>query len=322
MSLLVLTAGCSQTRAASAEAKVVASTGCFDFDALPDWAKTLRDPQGGARPAAMADAFFARFSQATLARYRQSLECAFIRYEANGVTVSGFFAKPATAGRGKLPAVIYNRGGNGDLGRVNFAQLFTQVLPLAERGFFVIGSQYREEDEFGGKDVDDVLALLDLIDARPEVDGNRVGMMGHSRGGLQTVIAASRSDRFKAIALLGAPADLLEDLRLRPDMARVYERRIPNYSDDPVAALRVRSPLTLLEAMPAAMPVLILHGGADERAHPENALRLASRLLELRRTYKLVIYPDADHALSRLEPEVRDELARWFGTYLADPAVR
>ena len=320
--MLVLAVCCSQAEVASAEARIIASTSCFDFDALPDWAKTLRDPQGGARPAASADAFFARFPREALARYRQSLECAFISYEAIGVTVSGFFANPASAGRGKLPAVIYNRGGNGDLGRVNFAQLFAQVLPLAERGFFVIGSQYREEDEFGGKDVDDVLALLDLIDGRPDVDGKRIGMMGHSRGGLETVIVASRSDRFRAIALLGAPADLLEDLRLRPDMARVYERRIPNYSDDPAATLRARSPLDLVEALPPAMPILVLHGGADERAHPANALRLASRLQELQRKYKLVIYPDADHALSGLEAEVRDELARWFGTYLADPAAR
>jgi dipeptidyl aminopeptidase/acylaminoacyl peptidase len=304
------------------KARIIDSTDCFGFDTYDDWKKAVRDRPAAAQPAMSEEAFATRFPPEAFTRYRQTLECAFIKYDVNGVVVSGFFAKPTNAGDGKLPAVIFNRSGNGDLGRVNFAQILAQLMPLASRGFFVVGSQYRDADEFGGKDVDDVLALLDILDAHPDVAGDRIGMMGFSRGGIETVIAGARSDRIKAIALLGTPSDLLEELRLRPDMERVYTRRIPNYSSEREQTLRARSPLHLVERLPPATPILILHGGKDERAHPANALKLASRLQDLGREYKLVIYPGGDHAMSRYEPEVREELARWFATYLAEAAVR
>lgn len=292
---------CSDSRAdtMAAKARIVDSRDCFALDA--------RDPSA------------ARVPREILTGYQQTIECAFFEYEANGVVVSGYSARPARSGAARLPVVIYNRGGNGELGRINFAQMTLQVMPLASRGFFVIGSQYRDEDEFGGSDVDDVLALLDLIDARADLAGDRVGMMGFSRGGIETVIAATRSDRIEAIALLGTPSDLLEDLDSRPDMKRVYERRIPNYSSGREEALRARSPLHLVEKLPPGLPILILHGGKDERARPENASRLASRLQELGRTYKLVVYPDGDHAMNGHTSEMREEVARWFETHLVDP---
>jgi dipeptidyl aminopeptidase/acylaminoacyl peptidase len=297
--ILLFACGGTPAETTAPKARIVESRDCF--------AAGAHDPSA------------ARVPREILAGYQRTIECAFFVYETNGVVVSGFSARPAGSRAARLPAVIYNRGGNGELGRVNLALMTLQVMPLASRGFFVIGSQYREQDEFGGSDVDDVLALLDLIDARADIAGDRVGMMGFSRGGIETVIAATRSDRFEAIALLGTPSDLLEDLEYRPDMERVYERRIPNYSSGREEALRARSPLHLVERLPAGLPILILHGGKDERARPANASRLASRLLELGREHKLVIYPDGDHAMSGHGAELREEVARWFETYLVDP---
>ncbi len=300
--VLLLGCGGTQAETTAQKTRIVDSRDCF--------ASGAQDPS------------VARVPREILTGYQQTIECAFFEYEANGIVVSGFSARPAGPLAARLPVVIYNRGGNGELGRINFAQLTMQVMPLAARGFFVIGSQYRDADEFGGRDVDDVLALLDLVDARVDVAADRVGMMGFSRGGIETVIAATRSDRFDAIALLGAPSDLLEDLESRPDMERIYERRIPNYSSGREAALRARSPLHLVEKLPPGLPILILHGGKDERARPLNASRLASRLQELGRKYKLVIYPEGDHAMSGYRSETREEVALWFEAYLGDPAAR
>jgi dipeptidyl aminopeptidase/acylaminoacyl peptidase len=287
--------------AAAAELDVVmrGEGDCFRFESFAAWAKVMPAPARS-------------LTREKFDHFRATIRCSFFSYEVDGVAVSGFSAMPKDTQERRLPAIIYNRGGNGELGRVTFARMAEDIFPLASRGFFVIGSQYRDADEFGGKDVDDVLALLTIIDRRADVAADRIGMMGFSRGGVTTMLAASRTTRLKALVMMASPADLHAELGVRPDMEKVFERRIPGYAANKEALLRARSPLFVLDDVPAAVPILLLHGGADERARPQNALQLAARLQELKRTYKLVVYPDGDHALSGFGPEVNAEIARWF----------
>lgn len=303
--LLLFSAVADAADSPALEVAVGEEADCFRFETYDAWVDSI--------PAAGAAAGLTREKYDL---YRGTITCAFFSYTVDGVVVSGFSAMPKTAVDGKLPAVIYNRGGNGPLGRVTFARMMEDIFPLAARGFFVVGSQYREEDEFGGKDIDDVLALLTIIDRREDVAADRIGMLGFSRGGVTTMVAASRTSRIKALVLKGSPTDLYADLSARPDMEKVLERRIPGYSANKEAALRARSPLFLVEKIPAEMPILILHGSADARSRAENALQLATRLQALNRPYKLIIYPEGDHALRKFEFEVNAEVANWFESRL------
>jgi dipeptidyl aminopeptidase/acylaminoacyl peptidase len=281
---------------------------CFRFDTYEKWNEFIRARQSGSAAPAIP--------KETYDGYRESIDCTFFTYTVDGVEVAGFSARPREAAGQPLPAIIYNRGGNGRLGQVTFAGMLAEIFPLASRGFFVLGSQYREAEEFGGRDIDDVLALLTLIDRRPDVMGDRIGMMGRSRGGIMTMLAGTRSARIKAMILVGTPTDLLADLRARPDMESVYARRIPNYAADKEAALRERSPLFVADRLVTNAPILILHGTADERARTANALQLAMKLQELKRPYKLVVYPGGDHSLRTFDAEVRKEISLWFESHL------
>jgi dipeptidyl aminopeptidase/acylaminoacyl peptidase len=303
--------------AAPKEISVLSSGDCFRYPSYDEWIEFLRSSERPGASAASPVADPARsFPRAAYENFQATIECTFFRYLVDGAEVNGFTARPRERGSEKIPALIYNRGGNGPAGQVTFTRLLTEIFPLAAKGYFLIGSQYRVLDEFGGKDVDDVLALVTLIDQQPQVDGERIGMLGWSRGGLMTISATSRTDRVRAIAIVGTPADLHDDLRLRPDMEAVYVRLIPGYLKNKEAALRARSPLSLVASLPAGMPVLILQGGADQRTRPVNALRLAMKLAELDRTYKLVVYPRDDHGLRAHQAEARQEILDWFGAEL------
>jgi dipeptidyl aminopeptidase/acylaminoacyl peptidase len=309
--LVVLAFEVGAARAATASGPTVVLTredDCFQFDTYENWMESIRARQpGSAGPSIPKENYD---------RYRESIDCRFFTYSVDGVEVAGFSARPREPAGRPLPAIIYNRGGNGRLGQVTFAGMLAEIFPLASRGFFVIGSQYREAEEFGGRDIDDVLALFTLIDRRPDVMGDRIGMMGRSRGGLMTMLAGTRSSRIKAMVLIGTPTDLLADLRARPDMEIVYARRIPNYAVDKEAELRARSPLFMADRLATDAPILILHGTADERARTANALQLAMKLQELKRPYKLVVYPGGDHALRAFDAEVRREISVWFESHL------
>ena len=71
---------------------------------------------------------------------------------------------------GKYPCIIYNRGGNRDFGALKVDQRSLNLAKLASHGYIVIASQYRGDggsegqEEFGGKDVNDVLNLMDVLE--------------------------------------------------------------------------------------------------------------------------------------------------------------
>src|SRR5262245_6799354 len=176
------------------------------------------------------DPYFDRMtSREEFERYKRELDCQWILYaSSDGLLVNGYMMVPAQAraeGR-RLPVIIYNRGGNTNFGAMTFGRLLNEFAPLALRGYVVIGSQYRGlrsslmgptpdlgRDEFGGKDVDDVMALFGIIDSLPYADPKRIGLYGWSRGGMESFLVARRTPRVSAM-VVGGPlldfADVLE----------------------------------------------------------------------------------------------------------------
>lgn len=271
--------------------------------------------------------FRKRFPEAEYETYKKTLDCNFIAYPVGDLTVRGVYVRPQRHEGGDLPVLIVNRGGNGPFGAWNFNRLFHRVLPLARAGYVVIGSQYRGSrkgddpsvygaDEFGGDDINDVLALFELVDRLPGADASRIGMYGWSRGGFMALMAATRIDRLKAIAVGGTPTDLAAELAVRPEMEQVFRARIPNYDENKHAALEARSAVHWADAIDADLPILILHGERDDRVSLNSALKLAETLRALQHPHKLVTYEGGSHGLLERNGEVIDELLTWFGLYL------
>ena len=96
---------------------------------------------------------------------------------------------------------------------------FTRDLSeISSKGYVIIASQYRGNDggegqeEFGGKDVNDVLNLIPLLSQVPSADTWRIGMYGWSRGGLMTYIALAKTTKIKAAVVGSGVTDLIKAL--------------------------------------------------------------------------------------------------------------
>ncbi len=257
--------------------------------------------------------------------WRESIDCRWFEYPVDDLVVRGFVVKPVSAPPPSgWPVVIFNHGGNADIGEVRFPYIAAVLFPLVDAGFMVIGSQYRGatingaenpdrlRDEFGGKDVNDVLALIPLIDSMPEADGTRLGLYGISRGGMMSYLAAKHSDRFDTMVVQAAATDLIKELENRPGMARVFNTWIPDFKTNREAALKARSAVYWMDGLNPEMSVLILHGTADDRVSAQQALDAATKLQSLGRPYKLVIYPNGSHGLREHQRAVTAELISWF----------
>ena len=141
------------------------------------------------------------------------------RNEPAGIALAGTLTLPE--GRGPFPAVILISGsGAQDRDETIFQHKPFLVLAdmLTRRGVAVLRVDDRgvggssgstataTSEEFAG----DVEAGINLLKSRPEIDGQKIGLMGHSEGGLIAPIVAARSRDVAFIVLLagtGLPGD-------------------------------------------------------------------------------------------------------------------
>jgi len=91
--------------------------------------------------------------------YSQGVETHRIKYGSGGLKIGGYLVIPKDI-EGKLPVIIYNRGGNRNYGLID--KNLNHLEYLASNGYIVLASQYRGNiysegrDEYGGGDVDDI----------------------------------------------------------------------------------------------------------------------------------------------------------------------
>jgi dipeptidyl aminopeptidase/acylaminoacyl peptidase len=260
--------------------------------------------------------------------YKNNLECYEFIYKVSDIYVKGYLVKPKVKIYFKKhPVIIFNRGGN-DIRQhtLKFSSLFQYHMYLAAHGYIVISSQYRGadvwpeavsfdtgRDEFGGKDLADVLGLYPLIDGMADADKNRIGMFGWSRGGMMTYLALKESSRIKAAAVGGAPTDLIEQIKYRPEMEQfVFNRLIPSYHENRKKELENRSVIYWPEKLNMRTPILMIHGGADKQVRVSDSIRLAEKLKKIKHPHKLLIVPNASHGISEDRNKIITEVTDWF----------
>ena len=256
-------------------------------------------------------------------RNSQSIDCLRIQYTSDGLKVVGFLVKPRETQGKRLPAIIYNRGGLLDIGKLDTPNIL-DFYELASRGFVILASQYRGNDggegreELGGVDVNDVTSLLSIAGSLPYVDPRNLYFYGLSRGGMMTFLALRRGAVVNAAAVVGAIYDLegaLEPTKQRaPGIVATVTKLIPDYSTRGAAALAERSAINWPESV--NVPLLMIHGGEDEEVPVSQALAFATKLSLLRKPYELVIYANEVHEATKNRRDRDSRIVAWFKRYL------
>lgn len=260
-------------------------------------------------------------------QYEGQVKACRILYKVDSIAVGGFIVVPEKALHQSLPypTIIYNRGGNRDFGIIHHMQL-DYLFYLASKGFVVYASQYRGntmskggKDEFGGQDLRDVLALFELIKADPFADQSQIMMLGFSRGGLMTYLAARQTDQIKALAVVGAPTDLQQLSKERPRLYRSVLKPLVGDTLTMQDEYLKRSPVYW--AAEINEPLLILHAEDDRRVNVKHANSMITALQAQNNDKNLTyrILPEGGHGLRSTAAieDYRDSLiVSWFKQYL------
>jgi dipeptidyl aminopeptidase/acylaminoacyl peptidase len=255
------------------------------------------------------------------------VECRHLRYASGGQPVEGYLLDPAAnPDARRFPAIIYNRGGTGDYGKID-ALLLAEMRLLAEQGFVVAASNYRfvgdlaRRDEWGGSDVEDVLNLVPLLKSRGDVDARNLFMMGVSRGGVMTYLAIKRQAPINAAAVIAGPTDLTRLIVERPEFLLGYEdydgwaRIWPEFVSKGRELLEMRSPVFWPGEI--GTPVLILHSRIDSKVPVHHALALAQGLQEQEKEFELIVYSNDGHSLPSNREDRNRRIVEWFRAHAA-----
>lgn len=280
-------------------------------------------------PHAQLDEFGRNFFDASSweAVRTNGVACRRVLYASGGAEVEAFVSTPPGTATGRKPAIIWNRGGTGDYGRVD-APLLAEMRLLAAQGFVVAGSNYRfvgeraRRDEWGGSDLDDVMNLVPLLKARPDVDARNLFIMGLSRGGVMTYLALRRGIPVNAAAVIAGPTDLARLVAERPEFLLGYDeydgwaKVWPDFAKRSQEHFEARSPVE----WPAELrkPVLILHSRTDPRVSAGHALALAEKLQEAGAEYELVVYGRDGHGLARNRADRNRRIVEWFRAHAVE----
>ncbi len=141
-----------------------------------------------------------------------------VSFESDGVTCRGDFLRPAAAS-GRLPAIVMAHG----LAAVRTMDLPSFAEAFAAAGYAVLLFDYRSFGESDGEprgrlspsgQLVDFASALTWLEARPEVDGERLGIWGTSLGGGHAITMAA-TDRRVRCAVAQVPAvDVAANSRL------------------------------------------------------------------------------------------------------------
>ena len=265
---------------------------------------------------------FTQLENRRLAAAARAGRCERVMYRSSGLRVAGFVLQPAAPG--PHPVLIWLRGGNRAYGMIEQVTLLN-LQYLAEAGFIVVAPQYRGADggegtdEFGGADVDDVLALVPLARSLPGADHKRLYLLGGSRGAMQGNIAMRRGLPVRAAVFRGGAFDLEALLADRPQLEQTWQSMMPDLATDRTGALQRRSAVAWAEELTA--PALFLHGRQDWRTRVDQSFTFAALLSQAGVDTKVVVYERDEHQLALHRPEWLGEAVLWFRNHGAFDAT-
>ncbi|RUO78361.1 alpha/beta hydrolase family protein [Pseudidiomarina taiwanensis] len=240
-------------------------------------------------------------------------------YDTNdGVTIEAMLTLPPNGKAEQLPLILLPHGGPHGV-RDSILNMDMDAKVLAQAGYAVLQPNFRGSGgygrdfqsagykQWGTRMIDDMLNGIDALVADGTVNPEQVCIYGASYGGYAAAMASIRApERFKcAIGFVGVyDLDLLFTTGDIPEsgFGQNYLQRV--LPDEAVERAQ-QSPALRAEEM--TVPILLIHGGQDNRAPIIHAERLRQGLEQHNKVFEWMVKENEGHGFYRPEHNIE----RW-----------
>ncbi|HVL11613.1 MAG TPA: alpha/beta fold hydrolase [Gemmata sp.] len=227
----------------------------------------------------------------------------------------------------KYPVIVDVYGGPKHLHVVQAMRNWLVPQWLADQGFVVVaidnrgtpgrGREWERSvyQKFGTVPVEDQAKGVAALCAKfPELDRDRVGIVGWSFGGYNAANGVLRKPEVFKAAVAGAPVTDWEDYDTH------YTERYMGLLPESKAAYEDASLIPLAKNL--KRPLMLVHGTADDNVYYRHSLKLADALFRAGKDFDAVALPGVTHMYSA-DPTVMERLwaktATFFKQHLGEP---
>ena len=237
----------------------------------------------------------------------------------DGLPIHGWFLRPPDLTKAG-PCVLWVHGGpawevadewNAPI--QSFVVSGFSVFAPNIRGSTGYGVEFQNMNihDIGGADLKDVEKAVEYLRTRPDVDPDKIAIVGASYGGYMTFLAMTKlPDLWAAGAGVVGITDWEEMYGLSDASFKSFIERYFGTPGENGKLYRDRSPIHFVENIKA--PLLIWHRGNDSRCPLKPVEKFANRLKELGKRYEMEVVWDEGHGFQKTE-----NLARQYKAIVA-----
>ncbi|MCD6455033.1 MAG: S9 family peptidase [Candidatus Aminicenantes bacterium] len=218
----------------------------------------------------------------------------------------------------KYPVIIYvyggphaqvvQRGWRGSTFLTNeyLAQHGFIIFSLDNRGSFGRGKAWEDWifKHFGKYELEDQLAGVKYLKTLPYVDGNRIGIWGWSYGGYMTLTAMLKAPEVFKAGFAVAP---VTDWKYYDS---IYTERYMRTPAENPEGYRDSSPVNFASNLKGKL--YIAHGTSDDNVHFQNTVAMVKKLLDAKKSFEVMIYPQQSHGIGAYRLDVFKRLIEFF----------
>jgi dipeptidyl aminopeptidase/acylaminoacyl peptidase len=235
----------------------------------------------------------------------------YVHYKArDGLEIPAYLTLPLGRSDKNLPLVILPHGGPYDVR--DTPDFSAEVQFLANRGYVVLQPNYRGsggygkafyekgEGQWGRQMQDDLDDGMDWLAKDGVIDPKRVCIIGSSYGGYAALWGATRNpERYRCAASFAGVSDLGRQLKYQINF-RISKRYRKDWHKTVQGApdfdTKTVSPLYKVGQL--KVPVLIVHGDADQTVPYKQSKLYADALAKAGKTYEFHTYKEEGHGFS------------------------
>ncbi len=231
----------------------------------------------------------------------------------DGLELPSYLTKPINA-KGPVPLILLVHGG--PVARDAWGY-YPEAQWLANRGYAVLQVNYRAstgfgksfiskgDREWGAKMHEDLLDAVNWAIKEGIADPAKIAIYGGSYGGYAALWGAAHSgDVFKCAVDIVGPSNLQTLMATippywKPFLEQLYQRIGDNRTEEGLALLKERSPLTHVDKI--HIPVLIAQGEKDPRVKQAESEQIVAAMKVKNLGYIYMLFMDEGHGFARPE---------------------